>query len=58
MASNFSFVDIELATAPEILFLIGFKYSMKKSTVDPVPTPTMSSYSTYSIAALATACFF
>src|SRR3989338_2383312 len=47
----------ELATAPRILCLILANSSMKKLAVEPVPTPTMLSNGTYSIAACATARF-
>src|SRR3990172_301772 len=47
----------ELATAPSIRPLIFASSSMKQFAVEPVPTPTMASSTTYLIASRATACF-
>src|SRR6185369_13893519 len=52
-----SAVATELATAPLIRCLIFASSSMKWFAVEPVPTPTIASSSTYSIAARAAACF-
>src|SRR6185369_11351844 len=52
-----SAVLTELATAPLIRCLILASSSMKKFAVEPEPTPTIASSTTYLIASRATACF-
>src|ERR1039457_2776217 len=52
-----SAVFCELATAPSIRFFIFASSSMKRSAVEPVPTPTMAPSITYLIASFATVCF-
>ena len=47
----------ELETAPAMRFLSGASASMKKLTVEPVPTPITSPSRTNSIAASAARCF-
>ena len=52
-----SAVRTELATAPRMRPLIFASSSMKKSVVEPVPTPIHASSSTYRIASRAAAAF-
>ena len=47
----------ELETAPSIRFFMRASSSMKKFTVEPVPTPTMAPSGTSAAAAFAAACF-